>query len=69
MTNDTSTVPWLPFPQLSSQEREVLIRWLYSAADREANRQRRATRTQDKARHGIRANAFRDAVAELRSAT
>jgi hypothetical protein len=60
-----SSMDHLPFPGITTEQRQVLIRWLYSAADRETHRQRQATRTQDRVRHSIRANAFRDAIAEL----
>jgi hypothetical protein len=60
-----STMDHLPFPGMTADQRRVLIRWLYSAADRETHRQRRATRTQDRLRHSIRASAFQDAIAEL----
>lgn len=64
-SGEVSTVTWLPFPGLTDSQRAVMVRWLYSAADRETYKQRQATRTQDKLRHSIRANAFRDAIAEL----
>lgn len=60
-----STVPWAPFPVLTVEERRLLARWLYSAASRESFKQLRATRAQDRVRHSLRANAFRDAIAEL----
>jgi hypothetical protein len=50
---------------MTSEQRQVLIRWLYAAADRETHLQRQATRTQDRVRHSIRASAFRDTIAEL----
>jgi hypothetical protein len=60
-----STMPWLPFPGLTAEQRSVMARWLHSAADRETHRQRLATRAQDRVRHSIRANAFREIIAEL----
>jgi hypothetical protein len=59
------TTGHLPFPALTAEQQQLLIQWLYSAADREARRQQYAARTQDRLRHSIRANAFRDAIAEL----
>ena len=58
-------MPHVPFPGMSTEQRDVLRRWLHAAASRESYLQLRATRTQDRLRHSIRANAFRDAIAEL----
>jgi len=58
-------MPYAPFPGMSAEQRDVLRRWLYAAASRESYLQLKATRTQDRLRHSIRANAFRDAIAEL----
>jgi hypothetical protein len=55
----------LPFPGMTAEQRDVLRRWLYAAADRETRLQRRANRIQDRLRHSIRADAFRDGIAEL----
>jgi hypothetical protein len=60
-----STMNHVPFPGMSAEQRDLLRRWLYAAASRESYLQREATRTQDRVRHSIRANAFRDAYAEL----
>lgn len=53
------------FPGMSDEQRDLVARWLYAAASRESYLQLKATRTQDRVRHSIRANAFREAVAEL----
>jgi hypothetical protein len=55
----------LPLPDLTEDQRQVMIRWLYAAADREFRRRQTAARAQDRARRTIRADAFRDAVEEL----
>jgi hypothetical protein len=60
-----STMSHIPFPGMSAEQRDILRRWLYAAASRESHLQLKATRTQDRVRHSIRANAFRDAYAEL----
>ena len=60
-----STMDHLPFPGMNEEQRSLLRRWMHAAADRETFLQRKATRTQDRVRHAIRANAFRDAYAEL----
>lgn len=54
----------LPFPDLTDDQRRVMIKWLYAAADRESRLQQ-ATRAQDRARHSIRANTLRDMITEL----
>jgi hypothetical protein len=60
-----STMDHLPFPGISDDQRQVLVQWLYAAADREFHRQRQAARAQDRARHGIRAGALREFIDEL----
>lgn len=60
-----STMNHLPFPGTNREQRNLLRRWLYAAASRESYRQLQATRTQDRLRHAIRANAFRDLLQEL----
>lgn len=60
-----STMNHLPFPRMTVEQRDLLRRWLYAAASRESHLQLKATRAQDRVRHSIRANAFRDAIAEL----
>jgi hypothetical protein len=60
-----STMNHLPFPGMTAEQRDLLRRWLYAAASRESYLQLKAARAQDRVRHSIRANAFRDAVAEL----
>lgn len=60
-----STMNHVPFPGMSAEQRDLVRRWLYAAASRESYLQLKVTRPQDKVRHSIRANAFRDALAEL----
>jgi len=57
-----SMMSHVPFPGMTAEQRNVVRRWLYAAASRESSLQLRATRTQDRLRHSIRANAFRDAI-------
>lgn len=61
-------MPHIPFPSLSDDQCSLLRQWLHAAASRESYLQLQATRTQDRLRHAIRANAFRDAIENLTDA-